>query len=226
MQCSERSSALFETLIASSKEDRERLHKEIDKLQESLVRLRDGVQIASFDEQAQDQFRQLIGIHQDATDALKQVRIIRSLHFEDIRRRYEGVEEAHAKTFAWIMGDPEATVDEGPSSSVRDGDGNSPPGDEDDASFLEEEGDASSSLGYQGSAREIDDRREALRLREDAKTRFWNWIASPGGMFHISGKLGSGKSTLMKLLVENEEIQAGLKRWAGECLFLSPVAND
>lgn len=67
---------------------------------------------------------------------MKQARIVRSLHFDDIHRRYEEVEEAHAKTFTWIIRDPEAAVDEVPLSSVRDGGGKSP-GDEDDTSFLE-----------------------------------------------------------------------------------------
>lgn len=42
-----------------------------------------------------------------------------------------------------------------------------------------------------------------------------HWLSSGKGIFHISGKLGSGKSTLMKFLCTHERTKAELQKWAG-----------
>lgn len=44
---------------------------------------------------------------------------------------------------------------------------------------------------------------------------FSDWLTKGDGIFHISGKLGSGKSTLMKFLSENDITLQKLKKWAG-----------
>ncbi|PYH90699.1 hypothetical protein BO71DRAFT_433598 [Aspergillus ellipticus CBS 707.79] len=46
---------------------------------------------------------------------------------------------------------------------------------------------------------------------------FNSWLSSGDGIFHISGKLGSGKSTLMKMLYDDNRTEKILKEWAGEC---------
>ncbi|PGH12448.1 hypothetical protein AJ79_04284 [Helicocarpus griseus UAMH5409] len=43
---------------------------------------------------------------------------------------------------------------------------------------------------------------------------FINWLAKEGGIFHIAGKLGSGKSTLMKYLCEHEKAKKTLNGWS------------
>lgn len=43
---------------------------------------------------------------------------------------------------------------------------------------------------------------------------FIDWLESGSGIFHIVGKPGSGKSTLMKLLCERDETQERLEEWA------------
>jgi hypothetical protein len=43
---------------------------------------------------------------------------------------------------------------------------------------------------------------------------FKKWLANESGIFHISGKPGSGKSTLMKFLCEHEETKRQLRHWA------------
>ncbi|KAK4205059.1 hypothetical protein QBC40DRAFT_161739, partial [Triangularia verruculosa] len=45
--------------------------------------------------------------------------------------------------------------------------------------------------------------------------RFTSWLESGQGIFHISGKLGSGKSTLMKYLGSHVQGSGHLERWAG-----------
>ncbi|KAF1954475.1 hypothetical protein CC80DRAFT_536667 [Byssothecium circinans] len=43
---------------------------------------------------------------------------------------------------------------------------------------------------------------------------FIHWLSSGKGIFHVSGKLGSGKSTLMKYLCSHKRTKAELRKWA------------
>ncbi|GAD97685.1 hypothetical protein AOR_1_590144 [Paecilomyces variotii No. 5] len=46
------------------------------------------------------------------------------------------------------------------------------------------------------------------------------WLSSGNGIFHISGKLGSGKSTLMKFLSSHPNTMANLEEWADDRTLL------
>lgn len=50
--------------------------------------------------------------------------------------------------------------------------------------------------------------------RADKRTIFLTWLRSGGGVFHISGKAGSGKSTLMKFLGHHCRTKEELGKWA------------
>ncbi|OTA95264.1 hypothetical protein M434DRAFT_393992 [Hypoxylon sp. CO27-5] len=54
-----------------------------------------------------------------------------------------------------------------------------------------------------------------FNFREQARKDFIHWLESGRGIFHISGKPGSGKSTLMKFLFKNESTRRYLKQWSG-----------
>lgn len=43
---------------------------------------------------------------------------------------------------------------------------------------------------------------------------FLNWLSQGEGFFHIAGKLGSGKSTLMKFLTKHHNTTQYLHRWS------------
>ncbi|KAK3368502.1 hypothetical protein B0H63DRAFT_497750 [Podospora didyma] len=60
---------------------------------------------------------------------------------------------------------------------------------------------------------ETDDDEDECRVPSQ---RLIKWLSSGQGIFHISGKLGSGKSTLMKFLYEHRDTKFELARWAGE----------
>jgi hypothetical protein len=51
--------------------------------------------------------------------------------------------------------------------------------------------------------------------RTTARKCFRSWLTDGRGIFHISGKLGSGKSTLMKFLYTDPRTQEMLRKWAG-----------
>ncbi|KAK2472289.1 hypothetical protein H9L39_16169 [Fusarium oxysporum f. sp. albedinis] len=52
-------------------------------------------------------------------------------------------------------------------------------------------------------------------MKSKSRELFINWLSSSEGIFHISGKLGSGKSTLMKLLCRHGQTRLELEKWAG-----------
>ncbi|KAK3988483.1 hypothetical protein QBC44DRAFT_397906 [Cladorrhinum sp. PSN332] len=61
--------------------------------------------------------------------------------------------------------------------------------------------------------------RERVAYEEKSKLRnsadgFLRWLAKGDGLFHIAGKLGSGKSTLMKYLCGHEQTREELLKWA------------
>ena len=59
-------------------------------------------------------------------------------------------------------------------------------------------------------------REEESRKRAVARDNFRTWLRSGEGIFHISGKAGSGKSTLMKYICSQAQTREDLRAWAGE----------
>jgi len=49
----------------------------------------------------------------------------------------------------------------------------------------------------------------------NARELYISWLSRDCGIFHIAGKLGSGKSTLMKFLFGHVETRKQLSTWAG-----------
>ncbi|KAE9374930.1 hypothetical protein N431DRAFT_283765, partial [Stipitochalara longipes BDJ] len=57
---------------------------------------------------------------------------------------------------------------------------------------------------------------EAYNLRVHTRSTFQEWLRHGDNIFHISGKAGSGKSTLMKLIANDQRTYKLLDDWAGE----------
>ncbi|KAJ5668536.1 uncharacterized protein N7477_007106 [Penicillium maclennaniae] len=57
--------------------------------------------------------------------------------------------------------------------------------------------------------------KEQEKMRNNTRQQFLTWLNSGSQVFHISGKAGSGKSTLMKFLAESPRVQRELEHWAG-----------
>lgn len=89
-------------------------------------------------------------------------RILRSLHFRQIKERVSEVHNAHPDTFDWIFG-------------------------------------------------------------EHSKVNLVHWMSSPGGkgIYWVTGNAGSGKSTLMKFLIDHKNTFDALKKWAGTSPLIS-----
>lgn len=59
-------------------------------------------------------------------------------------------------------------------------------------------------------------REDLQALQQATRTQFISWLRSGGGIYWVSGKAGSGKSTLMKSIREASETRQHLSFWAGE----------
>lgn len=91
-----------------------------------------------------------------------QYRILNSLSFGEMHRRFDSVAHANHETFEWIL-------EEAPGQNA-----------------------------------------ETLEI----KASFRDWLLSGSGIFHIAGKPGSGKSTLMKFLCKDHRTTDLLETWA------------
>jgi polynucleotide 5'-kinase involved in rRNA processing len=54
---------------------------------------------------------------------------------------------------------------------------------------------------------------------------FVDWLSSGTGVYHIAGKLGSGKSTLTKYLAAHDQVRKELQKWAGRLHFPEPLGQ-
>ena len=72
---------------------------------------------------------------------------------------------------------------------------------------------------HPGTFRWIYENKSSNRIAQSSKypaCNFYEWLQNGSGIYWISGKAGSGKSTLMKHLYRNEKTISILNAWAGE----------
>ena len=62
----------------------------------------------------------------------------------------------------------------------------------------------------------FEDSETFLDKQPGSKIALRDWLRSGSGIFHVEGKPGSGKSTLMKHICEHRETREILREWAGE----------
>lgn len=199
---SERLAEYFENLESLMRRDRSKL----EQLFVDLKGLIEGVQRGHIGDEAQAQVDGLIGIQNQALCAIHQDRILQSLRFEGMGRRYENVQRCNQKTFTWIFenaGD-ELGTDEGYESKS------------DDRHELGTGGKTEPDASEDSLSLDIDHNEKRLEMKREARNRFLSWVSSPAGIFHISGKLGSGKSTLMKFLYNSRFTRTQAQKWAGK----------
>ncbi|KAG6365826.1 hypothetical protein INS49_000002 [Diaporthe citri] len=136
----------------------------------------------------QDEARIVLELSDMAVSKVLQNRILEALRFEKMESRFYDITEAHVRTFKWLL-------EEGMPSSLT-----TPTVDMQDL-------ESTSMLGYF----KADD-----LSRRCIQKSFTGWLSDGKGIFHISGKPGAGKSTLMKFLVESDEVRKYLNIWLGE----------
>ncbi|KAF4472943.1 P-loop containing nucleoside triphosphate hydrolase [Fusarium albosuccineum] len=176
----------LDNIIASAKNDASKL----EHLYNQVHDYQRGVPVSSLSITAQSQLKSLLGVSEHASDLITQHRILESLSFPGMYQRYDEVTEAHDQTLRWIFGeDPIENFDGQSIDDTEDTD----------------------------VAGEVDDSPTAGtdHAKDAARETITTWLSSGDGIFHVSGKLGSGKSTLIKYLYEHHCTTAMLQEWAG-----------
>lgn len=152
---------------------------------------------------AQESIRQLLNIQRTALHVAINDRILESLDFEGMNARHGMIDEAYEKTFQWIfdVDSPDDDDDEiGSSFSA-------------DISDIVDSNDSGASMDFSRSeAQQKKD--EEFQMRKESREKFLMWLSTGTGIFHISGKMGCGKSTLMKFLCQHPETHTRLDKWA------------
>lgn len=113
-------------------------------------------------------------------------RILSWLSYDQIRQRSDMVIEAHSSTFEWILKDGRTSKESMSTSS--------------------------------NVSSEVHEKDPENAERTRARAVFLSWLEQKEstGVFHLAGKLGSGKSTLMKMVYKSPLTERGLKEWAGK----------
>ncbi|PNP85102.1 hypothetical protein FNYG_01627 [Fusarium nygamai] len=165
--------------------------------------------------ETQESVRQLLDIQKTALYANINNQILQSLEHDDMDKRHEMIEEAHEKTFQWIF-----DVD----GAARDDEARSAPDDWDSVDTLSSnDSDASVDSSRERLKRrrrelkresEIERTKDEIQMRHKSRKKFLTWLSVGTGILHISGKMGCGKSTLMKFLSHHPETQTRLNEWA------------
>jgi hypothetical protein len=116
-----------------------------------------------------------------------EIRILKRVFFPSLYMRKEGMRPADVNTFEWIFRE---SVEESAEGSQEE----------------------SSELFKEAARR----RAEHARKKATVATQLLQWLRNSNGVFHISGKARSGKSTMMKLLLDNHRTRQELNHWANK----------
>jgi len=158
--------------------------------------------------------------------------ILKRLEFDGMHQRELAIEREHKQTFQWLLYDGSEIRQ---SSDSHDPFDSSSPSDASSiyasspvhgptivtTTTLEQSATGDDDNGSQSSGSSRDSWEVARLASEEAKrstTRqlFRNWLTSGNGIFYVSGKAGSGKSTLMKFLTNDTRTKEELESWAGD----------
>jgi ATPase subunit of ABC transporter with duplicated ATPase domains len=153
----------------------------------------------------------------------RQHRILRQLMYSSINSREESIHTAEIGTCAWIFEDANE-ISKQDRNRVEDEDSRNKRKEVTSVNDQVEEMNLDGSSGNTNKSRasniEYEKRQgemyqKCLSLRKTASVQFISWLRSGNGIFHISGKAGSGKSTLMKYIRHNARTTHELKQWSG-----------
>jgi hypothetical protein len=193
------------------REQIEGLARDFDKNGDRITRLQNQMEeldrtVKTTDDKLRQAIQDLLGLSHRSYVAVHSQRLLENLRFDEMDARFEIVPYAHMRTFEWIFSRRDSSNDNDEDDSDEDD------SDEDDSD--EEDTDE------KGSDEEFNDRDGSNH--EQIREEFGSWLSSEDGIYHISGKLGSGKSALMKFLYLDTRTKDMLRKWAGhETLFMA-----
>lgn len=128
-----------------------------------------------------------------ATSISRQNELLKRLAFKSMYSRENNIDNAESGTFAWMVDEEYQSADDQSGSSI----------DSEEVEIM---------IKRQNYEQE---RKKQEVLRIYTREKFLTWLNSGGHIFHISGKAGSGKSTLMKFLARSSRVKKELESWAG-----------
>lgn len=161
----------------------------LDRIESHIAQLRENMNSTSSNVEVKPMLMALLAEEEKVFATIARDRILNHLSFEGMSRRSEMVVETHANTYEWILGD-DSTAKQ--SNTESEG-------------FVFEK---------ESGLPQISEDIEKVRAREKLKT--WFESETSGDVFHLSGKLGSGKSTLMKHIRTSPRTEEKLKKWASK----------
>ncbi|KAG7421532.1 hypothetical protein Forpe1208_v000105 [Fusarium oxysporum f. sp. rapae] len=153
---------------------------------------------------------QFFCLHEEGINSIYQHRILDSLKFELIHQRDEKVHDPYDKTFQWIFEDGD--------TSTTNSDISLPalPAGQEEESDNSDNSQPADDKNEDDDECEDEDERNRQAMMAESRQRLLNWLALSDKIFHVTGKLGSGKSTLMKFLYSHPTTKGALKGYAGE----------
>ncbi|KAJ0323942.1 hypothetical protein COL5a_008058 [Colletotrichum fioriniae] len=171
----------------------------------------------------------------EAVEGTAQRLILEKLFVGDMTRRFDEIERAHEKTFSWLLDSDIPSTSESDSIdgfdfSHSDGsthvprvDNESPKKNGQNSDQYETPGSVARSDGFLDEGSGFEPQMSLGRTPKElqAQQGLIDWLSHGGGIFHISGKPGAGKSTLMKYLCQSTAAESYLKDWAGDKTLIS-----
>ncbi|KAL9115090.1 MAG: hypothetical protein Q9227_000884 [Pyrenula ochraceoflavens] len=137
------------------------------------------------------------GIKQKSSPPVKDdqpEQVLTSLKFPAMNERFNHVTNSHTDTFNWVLksaDDQDNTSDQEDSSDQEDFSDQEDTGDQEDTS----------------------DKTSRFSRTDKPWDNFMDWLRSDSRIYWISGKIGSGKSTLVKFILSDTRTQAALRSW-------------
>ncbi|KAI0015409.1 hypothetical protein F4780DRAFT_764215 [Xylariomycetidae sp. FL0641] len=175
----------FQRELASN----ENVRKSYDILQKDAKDFREALYaVRGISSESFGQVRSLVTAIENAIVGSRQMSILEALRLPTTNERFNDVRDAHEGTFAWLLDD------QGRENWSRLSEGADP----DRSSLASSFNDHSYLDGDQKASRDL----------------LINWLEKGSGIFHVSGKPGAGKSTLMKFLCSHQKLTRHLRRWA------------
>ena len=142
----------------------------------------------------------------------RETRILQQLFFSDIFAREDSIENAHDKTFSWILMQKTSNDACEMGDDTREMSDNASETRNDTSEMSDDSGDMEMGK-FAGKMASWAAR--YLEQRENARGLLQQWLTDGSGILHISGKPGAGKSTLMKLIYNHPTTKTLLEKWAG-----------
>jgi NACHT domain len=141
-----------------------------------------------------------------------EMRILKQIYFQSIYSREDAMERAHSGTFEWILEEEAGGVRQ---DSESEGSGHEESAEDEESEDQESEDQESEDDSDSGTESGNQDQ-EIKALQSQTRDTLISWLRTGNKVFHISGKAGSGKSTLMKLLADHQRTLEELNYWAAD----------